>query len=259
MKKPMHYIRSTTIKLIFTAITFGGLLFSGRQANAQIVTWDFTPPTVAKGTPAYTSPQPATSSTAGLTVTDLGFSPAIFGDSNGGTVENSLSSAYFNNNAPTTLAEAISDGYYHTFTITVDPGYTLDLSGFSASTWAGTDSGNDYLLTSATGFTSTDSLGDGANVNKYDTSNGGPNGTFPTLTPWTADLSSVASLQDLTTTSGPIEFRIYEVDSDSGYDQGEFTVSLQGTVTATTPEPATYALMLTGAAMLVAFRIRRRI
>jgi hypothetical protein len=230
------------------------LVLLSSPVQAQIVSFDFTPPTVAKGTPGFTTPQAPVSSNPDLTVTDLGFGTGVFGDNNGGFWQNGLSSAY-TSGASNDLATAITNGDYHTFSITVDPGYTLDLSGFSTSTWTGGDDGTDYLLTSATGFASADSLGSGANVAGYSL---GASGTFPTLTPWTANLSGVSALQNLTSASGPIEFRIYEADSDNYGDQGEYTVALSGTVTSTTPEPSTWALVLCGVGLLLVVGFRRR-
>jgi hypothetical protein len=170
-----------------------------------VASWDWnTPSTLTDG---YTTPQAAGVTAAHVTVSDLGFGPG-FGDTFPTGTQNSLGGTASWKNA-TTLAAAITDNLYWTFTVDVAPGYSLNLNTATVATGYGILNGggggyNSFLMSSATGFTAGTQLGSGANGYLWS-----PWGGDKTIAPYDVSLSAVSPLQNITSASGPIEFRVY--------------------------------------------------
>jgi hypothetical protein len=173
---------------------------------------------------------------------------ALGSGASAGTAFGSL--GFANAGDASTLSGAITDSVYHSFTLTPTAGYQLNITGvsYNADASSGTSTFNFDLLSSATGFTSSDSLGTFSVINSAAAS-----GTINT--------SANTSLQGITST---VELRIYVSRSagngtaayyaDDGVNGGLFSVD--GTVTAI-PEPGTWALIGLGSAVVL-WRMRRR-
>ncbi|WP_309380991.1 PEP-CTERM sorting domain-containing protein [Cerasicoccus frondis] len=145
------------------------------------------------------------------------------------------------------LAEAIAGNKYVTFSITVDEGYTLDLTTITFGIRRnGSGAPDDYaILSSISGFTDSDAL---ATLNTASTS----------AEAFSADTTSNSAFQTIAGGT-TVEFRLYgwnaNVDSSNTHITG---ASIDGTITAV-PEPSTLALFAGIAALgVVAYRRRKR-
>jgi len=157
---------------------------------------------------------------------------------------------FANSGNATTLATAITANLYHSFTLTPSSGFELNISGvtYNADASSTTSTFNFNLLSSVTGFTSSDSLGSFSVIN-----GGNASGTI--------NLSGNSALQGVDST---IEFRIYVSRSagsgtasyyaDDGVNSGLF--SINGSVAAV-PEPSTWALIGLGSAFML-WNLRRK-
>lgn len=150
----------------------------------------------------------------------------------------------------TSLANAIANNDYMTFTI--QPGglvNDLDYTDFDFRAEANSTGFTADLLTSATGFTSSDSL-------STFTHNGSP-----AVQTFNADLSGVAALQNNT---GNVEFRLYIYNlgnrmgiGDAFATDGLNDLFVSGNAdVATTPEPTTFGLIGLGFLGILAQRKR---
>src|SRR5262245_6394794 len=101
----------------------------------------------------------------------------------------------------TTEADSITNGDYVFFTITPNPGFALNLSGFSTQVGRGGTGGNraTYIYDSVDGFTA------GSSITKLETIAGDLTLSRPNSTTITADLTA-GRYQNLL---APIEFRFY--------------------------------------------------
>jgi len=147
------------------------------------------------------------------------------------------------NNFADTLANAITDSDYFTFTLEASSSYSFSLSSMVFNWQAsGTGPQSFALFSSVTGFTDSDALDDWVGVG---------NGVTET-----ADLSGVSALQGV---SGPIEFRVYGYGASGtggtgGFEGSGDDIIVNGTVAI--PEPATMSLLGLGALAMV---LRRKI
>jgi len=157
---------------------------------------------------------------------------------------------FANAGSATSLGTSITAQLYHSFTLTPSSGYKLNISGvtYNADASSGSSTFNFDLLSSATGFTSSNSLGTFSVVNGAAASG-------------TIDLSANSSLQGV---NSSIEFRIYVNRSagagtaayyaDDAVNSGLF--SINGSVVAV-PEPKTWALIGIGSSFML-WNMRRR-
>ena len=141
-------------------------------------------------------------------------------------------------------SDALADADYFEFTVTPDPGFQFNLDSLVF----------DYAVSGEGQFEATffaRSNLDGFTTNIVEVSTG-PSGTFAMAS---GDLSAPL-YQNVT---APIMFRIYLFDSNNGEVNFDLidNVMLLGTVTPI-PEPSTYAMLLSGAALLGLAVWRRR-
>jgi hypothetical protein len=246
-----------------TTLCVATLAIATLVANGAILNYDSNDIN-AGGTAAS---MPVQSHAAGISVSDMTRGPA-FGGSGGHSLD--AFGAHFRGDETTTLAEAVSDGNYFSWTVTPDAGFSVSYD--SVDFWhflPERESGDAVfsstvisLLTSATGFAEGDLLDQiDLNVQLGDGSNFGP---------LSFDVSGVAALQ---AASAPVEFRLYMHDlyaigqtvagrpnfwenraigTDDGEPGASNALSMEGTVI---PEPLSASLLLLGAA---AIRSRRR-
>ena len=157
---------------------------------------------------------PVASHAAGISVSDMTRGPGL-----GGSSGHSLDAfgAHFKGDATFTLAEAVSDGCYFTWTVTPDATYSVSYG--SVDFWhflPEYQSGNVVfsstilsLFSSATGFAEADMVAQiDLDVQPGDGTNHGP---------LTFDASGVALLQNAAT---PVEFRLYMHDKYNTNEQG---------------------------------------
>ena len=212
-----------------------------------IAYWDFSPSnyitTVSAGTAGFTTPQDASVANSNVVVSALGAGASVHLDNNGNSIWNSeCGYGYTLSGNPGVLANVLNAGYYYDFTLQVAPGYTLNLTNITLATGEGNYSAysySSYVFSSLTGFNDTNVLGSGANGylwTQYAS-------THLDLSPYSVDLTSAnpkagITLQNLTSASGPIEFRVY-VGMPNYVQSGIQQLSLNGTVVAGYPKPAT--------------------
>ena len=156
------------------------------------------------------------------------------------------------------IAADFAAGSYEQFTITISAGYSLNLTGVTISTGKGNFNempslGNSYFSSSVTG--STTALGSGANGYMWR----GYEAYSHALFPYTVDLTSAnpiagTSLQSLTNTS--VTFYV-PIDYSVNYEPaGIQNLILNGDLNVV-PEPATFAMVLSGLGTLALLRRRR--
>jgi len=212
-----------------------------------IAYWDFTPSNyisaVTAGTAGFTSPQVASIANSNVIVSALGAGASVHLDNNGNSIWNSeCGYGTTISGDPGVLANVLNAGYYYDFTLQVAPGYTLNLTNITISAGEGSYFGwnyNSYVFSSLTGFNDTNVLGSGANGYLWTQYAA----THLDLSPYSVDLSSAnpkagITLQNLTSASGTVEFRVY-VGMPNYVQSGIQQLSLNGTVVAGYPKPAT--------------------
>ena len=225
-------IPSGKFLLTFSAISLANVV------TAQLATWEIT-----GANATVTNPQAATSlgsniSSASLTL-GSGVTAASAADTFGGSA--------FNN---TSLAAAITGSDYLSFTIIPSAGYALSISSITLNSGVATAVTNFHgeLLSSSTGFTSSDSL------HSYSFSTTGAPAQSITL-------SGVAGLQNV---SSSIEFHLYGWRDSSGTSTfrirnlSGIDLVINGSLAAI-PEPSTWAVILGGVALAGAMIRRRRL
>ena len=212
-----------------------------------IAYWDFTPnnyiSAVPAGTAGFTTPQDASVANSNLVVSALGAGASVHLDNNGNSIWNSeCGYGYTLSGDPGVLANVLNAGYYYDFTLQVAPGYTVNLTNITLATAEGNYFGwsySSYVFSSLTGFNDTNALGSGANGYLWTQFAA----THLDLSPYSVDLTSAnpkagITLQNLTSASGTIEFRVY-VGMPNYTQSGIQQMSLNGTVVAGYPKPAT--------------------
>ena len=212
-----------------------------------IAYWDFTPSNyisaVTVGTAGFTTPQDASVANSNVVVSALGAGASVHLDNNGNSIWNSeCGYGTTISGDPGVLANVLNAGYYYDFTLQVAPGYTLNLTNITISAGEGSYFGwnyNSYVFSSLTGFNDTNVLGSGANGYLWTQYAA----THLDLSPYSVDLSSAnpkagITLQNLTSASGTVEFRVY-VGMPNYVQSGIQQLSLNGTVVAGYPKPAT--------------------
>jgi len=223
----------------------------GIQANNAYMTVQDTMTTAVNQSTVTPLPPPA-----GITVTKLLLGP-------GATFNNSGSAqaiqAYRVTGTSSGIAADVAAGSYEEFTVTIDASHSLNLTNVSiATTNSGVYNwdGNSYFSSSLTGQTV--ALGSGPNDVGWQPFN--TNSWDRVLNPYTVDLTSAnpiagTSLQGLTNTSVtfyvPIDFNA------TGYLlAGIQNLTLNGDLNVV-PEPATFAMVLSGLGTLALLRRRR--
>ncbi len=210
------------------------LLCGGNRGLAQVAAWD------VSGVSASDTPLGASSLGTNIASATLALGSGV----NASSAADTFGASGF---TETSLANALLNADYLSFTITPTAGFKLSISSVSFTTGVSTavTNFNANLFSSSTGFTSSDSL--------YSYS-------FATTTAanQSVTLSGISALQDVTTS---IEFRLYgyrDISGTSTYRIRNLTGSdliINGTVTAV-PEPSAYAL-LGGVGVLGVTVIRR--
>ncbi len=191
-------------------------------------------------------------SITGITLTaDSNLDTAILALGSGATAGTAFGSLGFAGLTTSTFSDAISGNVYQSFTLTPSTGFLLNISGvtFNADASNETSTFDFNLLSSLTGFTTSDSLGSFSIVNS---------GNVTT----TIATSGFDELQGVTSS---VELRIYVNRSagtgtaayyaDDGVNGGLF--SINGTVDVV-PEPSTYALLALSGLALAGYAARRR-
>ncbi|TWT96293.1 PEP-CTERM motif protein [Neorhodopirellula pilleata] len=155
-----------------------------------------------------------------------------------------------------TLAGAIANNHYFQFSLTVDPGYYLNLNSIEMNGQSSGDGANSVaLLSSVGGFIDSSVLASRTGIagatGGFDTDGSGFGGPINL---------NMAGFQQLT---GTVAFRLYGFDTTSGSGvtflrnlSGNDLV-VNGSVTAV-PEPSSIALLGIGSLAMVAFRRRRQ-
>ena len=263
-------MKTTKFKLLtVTASAVACAAFSLATANAAVIAeWNFAtnPGGNKHAAPDYLTAQSTLTTAvnqtvtpwtppAGITVSTLTLGTgATFSNGGGGALEGTQ--AYSVSGTSSGIVADIAAGSYEQFTVTIDAGYSLNLTGVSIAT--GNSSiysfnGNSYFSSSLTGQTT--ALGSGANGYVWR----GYELYSHALSPYTVDLTSAnsaagISLQNLTDTSVtfyvPIDF------NNSGVPAGILNLTLNGDLTVV-PEPATFAMVLGGFGALALLRRRK--
>jgi hypothetical protein len=218
--------------LISTALFLGTLNF----AHAQLATWEVTGVNAGATNPFSANTLGGNVLSASLTL-GSGVTTSSTADTFGGS-----------NFDQTSLSAAITGGDYISFIITPSAGYSISISSitFNSGVATAVTNFNGSLLSSVTGFTSSDSL------LTYSFSTTG-------AAAQSVSLSGITGLQNVTSA---IEFRLYgfrDTTGTSTFRIRNLTGSdliINGSVSAV-PEPATFAF-LAGAATLGLAAFRRR-
>jgi hypothetical protein len=222
-----------TLRCVVTFAVCAAVVSSARAQNVAF--WDFG---TANLPGQNTGPQFAPStSNPNLTITNIQVGSANFNmevDSPTGTGGATYPSAPFNrafNQTVTSATEAdgLTNDAYFFFTITPNPGFALNLTGFSTQVGRGGAGGNraTYIYDDKDGFTV------GASITKLETLANDLTLTRPNSAVIMADLTA-ARYQNLT---APITFRAYVVTDAGGQSMDFDNVTITGTVVAV-PEPA---------------------
>lgn len=234
------FLRSRLVKLL-TVMAVVATAASAQTTVASYLVGDYASTT--------TMPDPVTSS-AGITAGDLFYSiPAVSGQTP--TYSSGTDTFYAN---AVTLPAALQSDKYLAFTLTVQEGYTMDLTSLSFNL-GGTNTTADTYTVNAALRTSIDSLNNvGNTVTSSFGKTGADAGSF-TLFPKSIDLSSVGSLQGL---SGTTTFYLHFWDSVDTQNMSMRinNIVLDGSVTAI-PEPSSAAIGA-GLVVVVAAGLRRR-
>lgn len=222
--------------------------------SQNVAFWDFgTNNLPGQNTGPQFSP---TISNANLMVTDIQVGSGNFNmevDSPGGTGGVTYPTSPFNrafnqNIVSNTEAAGLANDAYFFFTITPNPGFMLNLTGFSTQVGRGGAGGNraTYIYDSIDGFTA------GASITRLETLANDLTLTRPNSTTIMADLSA-ARYQNLTS---PITFRAYVVTDGGGQSMDFDNVTITGTVVVV-PEPASVLALAAGVGALWTLRRRR--
>lgn len=199
------------------------------------------------GTASVASTDTDTDTTASVFATGAGFS---FIDSLG-AIGGTTGGAGLDTGTTDDLADAIANNEYFTFTVDAVDAATFDLEGISFDYGRWSRGAQDfYLFTSVGGFTAGDEL---LKVNDIAQSSS------------TALADSGTATFDFTTVGDPsiyegltsVEFRIYLDDRADNLNAGSGTMLDNVFVTATVPEPGTFAL-IGGLFALTSVMLRRR-
>jgi len=147
-----------------------------------------------------------------------------------------------------TEADSIANNAYVFFTVTPNPGFALNLTGFSTQVGRGGLGGNraTYIYDSVDGFTA------GGSITNLVTVANDATLSRPNSTTIMADLTA-GRYQNLT---APIEFRFYLATDGGGQSMDFDNVVLTGNVIVV-PEPACALALAAGAGGLCMFRRRR--
>lgn len=227
---------------------FSAALFSVTSLQADVLAlWDM------QTTPNSTKVNP-TSVGAGLTAGVL--TPMNLNAPAGITL---LSDAYIAwsrsaGTSDTSLAAALAENTYFSFTLTPSVGQALTVTSISFDAVAGTAGPSDrsfYVLADKTGFTTGGMLLTGSTVSGSPLM---PYNTTPSDVNFSADLSANSLFANI---SDSVTFRIYLRTPTTSQNIGFDNLTVNGVVTAV-PEPSSLALLgLVGGFALLAVRNRR--
>ena len=257
--------------LLLAASAVASAAFSLATANAAPITiaqWNFaTVPSSGLPNLGYTTAQPTETTAvnqtvtpwtppAGITVSTLTLGSGATPYGPAGYIEGA--EAYLITGTSSGIVTDVTKGSYEKFTITIDAGHTLSLTGVTLATGNNnvnvSGGGNSYFSSSVTGQTT--ALGSGANGylwRQYEAYS-------HYLATYTVDLTSTnlvagTSLQNLTNTS--VDFYVPIDFNNSGLPAGIQNLTLNGNLSAV-PEPATWALLAFSLTTVMVFRRRRR-
>lgn len=236
----MNYFKT----LVFCASSFAWV--SGAGAQSVLLEWDMSGVDQSTATLAASVIASNISSSSPSGVLSRGAGAALPGS----TGSNNFGASGFNS---TSLADAITNGDYYTFSVTAASGFALNLSAIEYNMEI-TTSGptNGALFSSVTGFGSANAIA----TYGISTSTGGGDQTVT--------MTGLTALQGVT---GTVEFRIYAWGGGSGTtDKFRFRnlssgdLQISGTVVSSpVPEPAAYAALTAGIVLAgVVMRRKRR-
>lgn len=226
------------MKMLRHSLLAVALWGSGQTSYGHLATWEIT-----GANAATTNPQSATSLGSNISSASITLGSGV-------TPSNAIDTFGGNSFNKTSLSAAISGGDYLSFSITPSAGNTLSISSITLTSGVSTavTDFNVSLLSSATGFTSANSL--------YNYSFGTAGAPAQSIT-----LSGTPALQSV---SGSIEFRLYGWRDVSGTStfrlrtlSGNDLVINGSTAAIAIPEPSTYAAIV-GLVSLSGVLLRRR-